>query len=433
MKSISKWVFITLLAIFFSTSNAQDLAIGLSDLLARADSGSTALRASRAGISVSRETLENTRRSTLLPEVTFSASLGYLGNGYGWGRDSNYSFTVPMPHISTRFGVDVQQVIYAGGAARAARRQAELGVRLSELGYGHQRQELRLQLAGLYMDLYRAVRQLEVYDSNIALTRRLIGDIRARHEQGTALKNDLTRYELQLATLQMQRTRVENDLAIANSQIVTLAGLSQSTRVIPDSSFLAAKPDLFSNSNSLSSTLPVQMAEAKADLAGQQLKQSRSAMLPYLALVAQDQLNGPVTIDITPYNINYNYWFVGLSLNYNLSSLWKSNPAVRTARFNREQALLERQAVEEQTRQELGAAAIRLDEARRNLTIKQKSMQLAAQNYALVADRYTNELALLVDMIDAANQKLAAELDMVSARIEVVYRGYVIDYINGKL
>lgn len=403
--------------------------MSLAELMAYADSGSVQLRAARMGVDVARENSEAASRSTLTPDVRLGASVGYLGDGYGWGRDSSYSFTVEMPHFSTRFGVEAQQVVYAGGAMKAARERAQTGVRLSKLGYEQKRQDVRLQLTGLYLDLFRSMCALDVYDSNIVLTERLIADIRTRREQGTALRNDLTRYELQLANLQMQRTRVENDLHITNSQIVTLAGLPQGTQVMPDSSFFANGQW----SVAAGQPLAVQMAEANAEMAGQQMKQSQSAMLPYLAVVAQDQLNGPVTIDITPYNINYNYWFVGLQLSYNLSSLWKDTRAVRAARQRQQQALLERQAADEQMQQTTDAALVRLDESRRNLAIKQKSLALAEENYSLVVDRYQNDLALLVDMLDAANTKLAAELDLITARIEVVYRTSTLQYINGKL
>ena len=405
--------------------------MSLHALLRKADSTSVTIQAARRATDAARELQTSANRAMLSPDLRLNASVGYLGNGYGWGRDSNYSFTVTMPHFSTRFGIEAQQVIYAGGALRAARRQSELGVRMSELDYEQQRQNLRLQLAGLYLDLYRSLRQLEVYDSNIVLTERLIDDIRARREQGTALKNDLTRYELQLATIQMQRIRVENDLDVTNSQIVALASLPQGMRILPDSSFLGEQPAKALGQPG--EALAVQIADVKAQMAAEQTKQSRAAMLPYLALVAEDQLSGPVTIDITPYNINYNYWFVGLVLNYNLSGLWKDNHSVRSAKMKHEQAQLQRQAADEQVRQTLNAAAIRLGEAQRNLVIKQKNCELATQNYNLVADRYQNDLALLVDMLDAANTKLAAELDLVTARIEVVYRGYVLDYINGNL
>ncbi len=421
-------VFVAMMAIFSTPTTAQEYRLSLDALFRVADTGSSELKALRSGTSAAREEMSATERGTWLPDVHVGAGAGYLGDGYGWGRDSSYSFTVAMPHFSTRFGIEAQQVLYAGGALQSARRQAELGVRLSELGYEQRRQEIRLQLAGLYMDLYCSLRSHEVYDSNIALTQRLIDDIRVRREQGTALRNDLTRYELQIATLRMQRTRVENDIDITGRRIVTLAGLPEGTRVVPDSSFLGNRLPA-----ECGIPLAVQMADVRMEMAGQQERQSRAAMLPAVSVVAQDQLTGPVTIDITPYDINYNWWFVGLQLDYNLSSLWKSRPAVRSARMRREQSTYERQCADEQSRRAVDEAVIRLDEAGRNLVTQRKSMELAVQNYTLVADRYANNLALLVDMLDAANTRLAAELDLVKARVEVAYRACYLDYLNGKL
>ena len=88
----------------------------LDELLAQADSGSVALRVARSGVEAAREAAVGADRATLLPDLSLSATVGYLGDGYGWGRDSSYSFPVPMPHFSTRFGLAAQQVIYAGGA-----------------------------------------------------------------------------------------------------------------------------------------------------------------------------------------------------------------------------------------------------------------------------------------------------------------------------
>ena len=417
-----------LLTCLLATAQAQVQTISLNELLSHADTASTTLKTARSGIAAGQQELEATRKGTLLPDVRLNASVGYLGNGYGWGRDSSYRFTVPMPHFSTRFGIDARQIIYAGGAPRTSRQQAALGLHLQELAYEQGRQDIRLQLTGLYMDLYRAVLQLQVYDSNIALTKRLIADVQVRQRQGTALRNDLTRYELQLSNLRMQRTRVENDIAILRDQITTTANLPPHLLIEPDSSFLHSVHSL-----EHSTPLSVQTAEARAEMAGLERTKSHAAMLPYVAIVAQDQLSGPVTIDITPYNINYNYWFVGIAVNYNLSSLWKEHHTVQSLLKKEEQTRLELQTAEQHTKQATQAAILRHNEAVLNLSSKRKNMELAAQNYTLVADRYHNDLALLVDMLDAANTKLSAELDLISARSEVVYSSFVIDYLHGAL
>ena len=76
---------------------------------------------------------------------------------------------------------------------------------------------------------------------------------------------------------------------------------------------------------------------------------------------------------------------------------------------------------------------IRIAEAHENLQTKEKGLLLAQENYALVANRFAADLALLLDMLDASNQKLAAELDLVNARLALAYRLYMLEYIKGTL
>ena len=60
-------------------------------------------------------------------------------------------------------------------------------------------------------------------------------------------------------------------------------------------------------------------------------------------------------------------------------------------------------------------------------------MELATQNYRIIQNRYTEGLALITDMVDAANVKLDAELALVNARINVIYNYYQLKYISNTL
>ena len=59
-----------------------------------------------------------------------------------------------------------------------------------------QRDNIRFQLTGSYLDIYKSANLRGVVENNIAAARKLLQEMRARYEQGTALQNDITRYEL---------------------------------------------------------------------------------------------------------------------------------------------------------------------------------------------------------------------------------------------
>ncbi len=88
----------------------------------------------------------------------------------------------------------------ASASPKLGKQQAEVGVKLT-------RQQARFIALGQYLDLYKIDNRIKVYEKNIELTRQLIADIKAKQTQGMALKNDITRYELQMESLKLGLTR----------------------------------------------------------------------------------------------------------------------------------------------------------------------------------------------------------------------------------
>lgn len=90
--------------------------------------------------------------------------------------------------------------------------------------------------------MYKLQNQAEVYRKNIEQTRKLVEDINAKQSQGLALKNDITRYELQLKSLELALTQIENGILILNNQLVTVLGLPQETVINVDTTLLGRLP-----------------------------------------------------------------------------------------------------------------------------------------------------------------------------------------------
>ena len=124
-----------------------------------------------------------------------SLSASYWGNGKLWDRDFGNAMTIDMPHFGNNFALEAQQVVYAGGAISSGIRQAELGKLLAELDLQKNVQEIRFLLVGHYLNLYKLDNQIKVLQKNMELTDEVIANMKARREQGTVLKNDITRYE----------------------------------------------------------------------------------------------------------------------------------------------------------------------------------------------------------------------------------------------
>ena len=411
---------------------AQPQVMSLEELFRLADENSRSIQIHDIGKQIADEALA-AAKAQRLPEISASLSAGYLGNGRLWDRDFSNGVQAPMPHFSNNFALEARQVIYAGGAVDSGIEMAALDSRSAELDRERSRQDVRFLLVGCYLDLYRLHNQIRVLQQNISLTEQLIAHMEARNREGAALKNDITRYELQRETQRLQLTQAENARAIANYRLATTLHLPTGTEILPDTAALSRSFPAYAGeewqAEAAAHNLDLQQARLRILRNEQQVRRERSARLPQIAIVAADHLDGPVTIEVPPLDNNFNYWHLSVGLSYNLSSLYKNNRKLRSAKLDVSRAQVAYELAKEETDRTVQENYLNWLTACSELQAQEKSVELANENYRVVSNRYANDLALLTDLIDAGNVKLDAELKAVNARIQILFLYYKMKYV----
>ncbi len=177
----------------------------------------------------------------------------------------------------------------------------------------------------------------------------------------------------------------------------------------------------------------IRMARLNELMSVQQEKMARSEMLPKVAVVASNTFNGPITFELPPVDKNLNIWYVGVGVKYSLSSLFKSNRKLSQSRLATAQARMSTALAEEQLDNNVQSAYTDYLQSYVELETQRKNVELANGNYDVVNNRYLNQLALITDMVDAANIKLDAELKEADARINIAYQYYKVLFVAGKL
>ena len=438
--SKKRWLIVLLYAVLCSQRLfAQTLdrrVLGINEMFRLADENSQSIQTYKTGEEAAKEALK-AAKSQRLPDIGASLSFSYLGDGYLWDRDFKNGQNIPMPHFGNNFALEAQQVIYAGGAINSSITLAELGQQMAALDWQKNRQEIRFLLTGYYLDLYKLNNQLQVLQKNLDLTEQVIRNMESRRTQGTALKNDITRYELQKETLKLQLAKVQDTCKIMNHQLVTTLHLPAGTEIVPDSTLLDEEVKALAENDwqmmAAQSNVGLQQAQLSVQMSEQKVKLERSELLPKIALVAGEHLDGPITIEVPVLDNNFNYWYVGVGIKYNLSSLFKNNKKVRQAKLNARRAQEEYLLAQEQIENGVQANYVNFLTSFTDLRTQEKSVELADQNYNVISNRYKNDLALLTDMLDASNMKLSADLGLVNARINLIYSYYKMKYITHTL
>lgn len=415
---------------------AQSRTMGIEEMFRLADENSKSIQTYRTGKEVADENLKAAKVQRL-PDISASLSGSYWGNGKLWDRDFSNATKIDMPHWGNNFALEAQQVVYAGGAISSGIELAELEKQLAEMDWQKNRQDIRFLLVGHYLNLYKLHNQIEVLHKNLELTDQLIANMQARLEEGTALENDITRYELQRETLRLQLAKVEDACKIANHQLVITLHLPEGTVVQPDTTLNDSQIQTLSEANwqelAAQNNLNLQQAETGIKVNRQRVKMERSERLPKISLVAAEHLDGPITIEVPVLDNNFNYWYVGVGVKYNISSLFKNNRKLKAARLNVRKAQETYELAQEQTNHAVQESYVNFLTSFTDLRTQQKSVELADQNYSVTSNRYQNDLALLTDMLDASNMKLSADLGLVNARINVIYNYYKMKYITHTL
>lgn len=435
------FVFITMLCVSLCTEsvyaqNAGGRVITIEEMFSLADRNAKALRPFSTMIEEAAQNVK-TAKSARLPDMDVSVSASFLGNGILLDRDFSNSTKAPMPHFGNNFALEVSQVIYAGGVVNRGIEIGKLQEKMVGLSLENERGKLRFMLVGYYLDLFKQRNLLRVYEQNIELTHQVLADIKAKHTEGVALGNDVTRYELQLSNLELTCTQIRNFIAILNNNLVTILGLPRETNVEPDTTLVSRFMPLDEaghwTGQALRHSLPLRQSFLTVEMNKQQERVAQSEMLPKIAFFASNHFDGPITIEVPPIDKNFNYWYVGVGIKYNIASLYKSNKSLKRSRLTTRRALQQYDDAKEQTELAVKADHIRYMEAHEQLNTQIKNVELANQNYAIVNNRYKNDMALITDMLDASAAKLSAEQQLVNARINIIFHYYKLLYVSGTL
>ncbi|MDY6130845.1 MAG: TolC family protein [Prevotella sp.] len=437
MKTRKRWL-VTVFATVASLCSygSEPLKIRLQQLYDIAESNNASIQSFNTAITEAREGVD-VAKAARSPTIETSVSVSYLGNVQIWDRPFKNKITATTPHFGNNFALMARQTVYSGGAITSGIRLAKLNQKLAEVEAQENRQRVRFLLTGHYLQLHSLHHQETVFDQNIALADTLICQTRHRMEQGVALENDITRHELQRENLLLGRARVQDAQRIISHQLATALGLDTAITILPDDDFMTAlcpqESEMEWQQTAALNHTGLQKADIGTRMAKQKVQLQRAELLPKVALVAEDHFNGPVTFEIPTLDKNINYWYVGVGVTYNLSSLWKNNKSLRQARTAVHHSQQQQREAAEGVENAVQAAYTNYLTAFTELGTQQKSVELAAQNYRIIQNRYENGLALITDMVDAANVKLDAELALVSARINVIYNYYQLKYISNTL
>lgn len=421
---------------FVCVSHAQPMLMTIEQLFELADKNSKDIQLHSLMINEA-DLAVKVAKNKLLPTIDAKAEFSYIGDGVMTDRDFSNGIHADMPHFGNSFVLKASQVVYSGGAISRNIERSKLEAVKARHEYDISRQDLRFLLLGYYLDLFQLNNQKIVYERNVEQTQILVKDMRVAYDQGTALKSDITRYELQLQNLQLGLTATKNKINVLNYKLATTLGLDSDAVILPDTTALfnmtverKMENDWMEESKF---TPQMELANTEIEICKNNERLVRAEKLPKVSISVTNDFNGPILVEVPPLDNNFNYWFAGVSLSYSFDALFKTGKKMKQAKLATLQSQTRRELTEEHISNAIHEAFVNLNEAYVRLETQQKSVQLAHENYGIVRQRYINGLALITDMLDASTTQLDMELQLANYQIGILYQYYLLKKITGTL
>ena len=417
-----------------ANANSREVAISVDSLLCRVAAVNKDIVAAKSNFEAVCQGIA-VAESARLPRISASLDLNYLGDGTVLDRDFSNAMRDKLPHFGNTLNVNLYQPVYQGGAITAGIDLARNEAELAAIGVGQQTDASSIEALSAYFNLMKMQNLRKVYEQNIVATQKLIDNMVERQRQGTALKNDITRYELRMSSLNFDLKSIGNSISVLNHDLVTMLSLDSDMQICAIETDISVSdyPEAYWQDLTSDGSLELRALGATRKLAETGLRLERADRLPSVGIVVGDQLLGPVTFEIPALNKNYNAWFAGVSIKYNLSSLWTANKRERRKKLEIAHIDDRSMALSEALDRRVHQAYTAMTEARQMLATEEVNVRLATENYAVVETRFENDMALLTDMLDASTAKLDAETRLVNANINLILAYYQLKYISGTL
>lgn len=408
--------------------------LSVDELFRLGTENSLLLKRSRMQEAISSER-EKSARTDLLPNIQVGASAGVIGQPVIFQRGMSHPVHPETPDWSQNYNINLTQPLYQGGKLQGKIREAKLQKQIAALSNSDNEAEIKLMLLQQYMTLFSYYKQREVLSRNIEESERRLKDIRRMKREGIVTRNDEIRSELQLTNDRLAYQEADNSVAITSQQLDILLGLDESLIIRPDTTLLYTAVNLLDYDTYVQLAYEnypgMQIARHQTLLVENDIRLTKADYLPSFSLHAGNTLARPLSSTMT--DLYNNNWNIGLSLTYNLSSLYQNKHKMHAAR----QTVLLQKYAEEQLMQDIRirirTAYTRHKEAMERVEALKLSVRQAEENYRIVQNRYLNQLSILTDLLDASSVRLDADLQLTVARTQTIYTYYELQRACGTL
>lgn len=372
--------------------------------------------------------------NTFLPQIAINTGYTRLSTNI-----EPYKISIPgiittelNPVIPNQFNnrISIQQPVFSG-LRNIYNLQASKNLLLaSNLDSKKEEEELLINIIQQYYTFCKTTQSTQLIDENIKTIDSRIKDIQNFKSVGMALENDVLKAQLSKSSLEINKAEIDNTASIINYNLNLLLGTGENTQIEP------SPLDLVSTNTSSPMPNYTPMFENRLDwksmnlkiLAGQkQFKAAQSAYFPTVNAGFNFYYNNP-NQRVFPQEAKFKEtWDAGISLNWNLSSLYTARASIRDAKINMKINELFLTQMQDGIKSEQYSVLKNYELSLQKIAIAEKSVEQAKENQRIMKNRFNSSVSLFSDLLEADAQLLQTQINLINAQYDskIAYYKYL--------
>lgn len=348
------------------------------------------------------------------------------------------SLGLPVSHFDAMIGMGtVSKEIFGGFLEKAKHQTNESLIKASKLDAERDKEEIRYNIKSVYYTIYKISKSDVILNENLRLLEEKERLAKNLQREGVMLSNDVLKIQLQKSNLQLSKVDVKNAMEIALYNLAVMIGIPEGQQIAIDTGVVLEAKILPSieelTKEALESRNELKAAGFRLEAAQGGLKQAKSAYYPHLDVSGMYIfLNPALGHAVFPERGGYvSAVNLGLSLKYNVGSLYGMKGKMQEVRLNIVQAKNGYNLQSDQVKTGIFSGYKSYQAAIEKIAVSETALIQATESFELSSSQYSNGLLLTGDLMQSQNLLLQSQLNLLQAKIDAQLAYFNLEKVLG--
>jgi outer membrane protein len=309
--------------------------------------------------------------------------------------------------------------IYAGGKTRYGIESARYLQQAVMLDAENDKEAVILNTINAYINLYKAAVTVNVVRENLQQSLQRDSVLSRLEQTGLLARNDLLKSELQSSNIELSVLDAENNRKIANVNMNLMLGLPEQTNLVTDSltfeKIISLKNLEEYEQDALRNRKDILALSFRKKAATSGISAVKAEMYPSIALTA-----GYIAADVPHLITITNAVTVGIGVQYNLGSLWKTKAKIIQAQAREKEISAKEAELDDAVRLHINQDYENYLLSQKKKEVYQKAVLQAIENYRITKNKFDNNLVNTTELLDANVSLLQSKINLAVAKADLI-------------